>query len=372
MLYIADMADTSKHPIDVIAGAGITPIEDMEGLRFATTNKTSGVGNFTLSFKDQGILNCTFQVKTEAYDVNDADNVAYNGDGKDSSKLGNDAVDNIFGTDGQNWYIETGDIVKPDPSSDPKSEQKPDDEVSQAGQALFATGKAAYWTAVEMDRFTNRMGDMRYANGDDGLWIRARYGRIGTDSGEADFRSNSTTYQVGSEHAFKTDEGRQIIGIALDNTNTELDFKGMKSEGQTDRYTLSAYNSYLSDNSVYYGAVAKYAQLKNDFDIINGSDCQVSSDYDNEVYGISFEAGAKLNDAHYRTSQNSSVDQGNIESLIARTGYRIGRQFGETQQHVLYAKNAYAFVDAKCALVTILKILGFSMQACAGNSKVNL
>ena len=361
MLYIADMADTSKHTIDVTAGAGITSIEDMEGLRFATTNKTSGAGNFTLSFKDQGILNRTFQVKTEAYDVNDADNVAYNGDGKDSSKLGNTAVENIFGKDGQNWYIETGDIVKPDPSPDPKPEQKPDSEVSQAGQALFATGKAAYWTAVEMDRFTNRMGDMRYANGDDGLWIRARHGRIGTDSGEADFRSNSTTYQVGYDHAFKTDEGRQIVGIAFDYTDTELDYKGIKGEGQTDRYALTAYNSYLGDNGVYYDAVAKYAQLKNDFDIINGSGGQVSADYDNEVYGISFEAGAKLsdartgmfiepnaqlqytyvNEAHYRTSQNSSVDQGNIESLIARMGYRIGRQFGETQQHVLYAKTDY-------------------------------
>ena len=358
MLYIQNMSKDSKHTILASVDNTVVSIDDLDGLRFATTNPVTSADNFTVAFKDQGILNREFDVKVEAYDPNDPNNVAFNGDknGAGTEKLGNEAVDEIFKNGGSNWYLET----KKDPSPNPDP-QPPEDPVSDAGQALFATGKAAYWTAVEMDRFTNRMGDMRYANGGDGLWIRARHGRIGTDSGEADFRSNSTTYQVGYDHAFKTDKGRQIVGIAFDYADTELDYKGIKGEGQTDRYALTAYNSYLGDNGVYYDAVAKYAQLKNDFEIINGSGGQVSADYDNEVYGISFEAGAKLsdartgmfiepnaqlqytyvNEAHYRTSQNSSVDQGNIESLIARMGYRIGRQFGETQQHMLYAKTDY-------------------------------
>ena len=84
------------------------------------------------------------------------------------------------------------------------SESGDNSSLSDAGSALLATARGTYWTSVEIDRLTNRMGDARYANnGEDGLWIRLRQSRLGTDTGEGDFKSDNTVYQMGYDHAFQ-------------------------------------------------------------------------------------------------------------------------------------------------------------------------
>ena len=140
--------------------------------------------------------------------------------------------------------------------------------------------------------------------------------------------------------------------------DTDLYYKVISGEGNTDRYVITAYTTWLADNGFYVDVVGKWGRLDNDFDIINGSGGRVKADYDNNMWAISAEVGRKLSnpktgmfiepnaqlqytmvtDAQYSTNQGTRVDQDRIESVIGRMGVRIGRAFGEEQNHNIYAK----------------------------------
>ena len=364
MLYIQNLDKNAQYQVNVVLNNTTRSVYELEDVRIATTNGhyQSWGDNFTAVLADQGINDVTFTVSKEEFRTDDKDNALINGsdNGSDSYKPGEVAVNEIYGNKeggATNWVINKKEET--DPGTDPEEPTDPSTSLSDAGNALLATARGTYWTAVEIDRLTNRMGDARYANnGEDGLWIRLRQSRLGTDTGEGDFKSDNTVYQVGYDHAFQHDGGRQLVGIAFDYMDTDLDYKGISGEGNTDRYGITAYTTWLADNGFYVDLVGKWGRLDNDFDIVNGSGGRVKADYDNNMWAISAEFGKKLSnpktgmfiepnaqlqytmvtDAQYSTNQGTRVDQDRIDSVIARAGVRIGRAFGETQSNTIYAK----------------------------------
>ena len=356
MLYVRDISDGELViNVDWVNGQSI---QEGDWIRFATVNE--GTNKLRVVSRDNGFFNLEYATKAIARNEDDATaNEAYDGNTEDiengdTHKPGEEVVNEVFYENGTNWYIGyTDQISGEDPVNPGHSE------ISDAGSALLATARGTYWTSVEIDRLTNRMGDARYANnGEDGLWIRLRQSRLGTDTEEGDFKSDNTVYQVGYDHAFQRDGGRQLVGIAFDYMDTDLDYKGISGEGNTDRYGITAYTTWLADNGFYVDVVGKWGRLDNDFDIINGSGGRVKADYDNNMWAISAEVGRKLSnpktgmfiepnaqlqytmvtDAQYSTNQGTRVDQDRIDSVIGRMGVRIGRAFGEEQNHNIYAK----------------------------------
>lgn len=359
MLYVQNLDETAHYQVNVVLNPTTTrSIYELKDVRIATTkgNHQALGDHFSAVLTDQGVNNVTFKVVKEEFSSSDADNALINGEdnGSDSYKPGEATINEIFGSeDSTNWVIASTETSNPDEPTGPSTS------LSDAGNALLATARGTYWTAVEIDRLTNRMGDARYANnGEDGLWIRLRQSRLGTDTGEGDFKSNNSVYQVGYDHAFRRESGRQLVGIAFDYMDTDLDYKGISGEGNTDRYGVTAYTTWLADNGFYIDVVGKWGRLDNDFDIINGTGGRVKADYDNNMWAISTEVGRKFSDpnsgmfiepnaqlqytivtdAQYSTNQGTRVDQERIDSAIARAGVRIGRAFGETQSNTIYAK----------------------------------
>lgn len=359
MLYIQNLDANAKYQVNVVLNNTTRSVYELKDVRIATTNGhyQSWGDNFTAVLADQGVNDVTFNVTKEAFSTEDENNAAINGsgDGSDTYKPGEDAVNEIYGVEegSTNWVIASTEGTGSDEPSSPSTS------LSDAGNALLATARGTYWTSVEIDRLTNRMGDARYANnGEDGLWIRLRQSRLGTDTGEGDFKSDNTVYQVGYDHAFQRDGGRQLVGVAFDYMDTDLDYKGISGKGNTDRYGITAYTTWLADNGFYVDVVGKWGRLDNDFDIINGSGGRVKADYDNNMWAISAEVGRKLSnpktgmfiepnaqlqytmvtDAQYSTNQGTRVDPDRIDSVIGRMGVRIGRAFGEEQNHNIYAK----------------------------------
>lgn len=351
MLYVQNVSKNTHFNIEVILGDDVQHVTDLKDLRFATIKNYEGKADelfSSVTIQDQGFNNWHLSIANEDFSSEDTDNERFNG--TESSlfdKPGTEVVEEIYGDSesSKNYYI--------------SSFESTGAELSNAGQAVIATARGTYWTAVEIDRLNNRLGDARYANnGEDGLWIRLRQSRLGTDTGEGDFKSDNTVYQVGYDHAFQHDGGRQLVGIAFDYMDTDLDYKGISGEGNTDRYGITAYTTWLADNGFYVDVVGKWGRLDNDFDIINGSGGRVKADYDNNMWAISAEFGKKLSnpktgmfiepnaqlqytmvtDAQYSTNQGTRVDQDRIDSVIARAGVRIGRAFGETQSNTIYAK----------------------------------
>lgn len=381
ILYVQNMDADAHYTISASVDNTVSSLDDLDGLRFATTNKLTGTdgstpNSFTIKFQDVGVVNREFEVKTEDYDPNSDINAAYNGtDGSDGIKPGDEYVDKIFENGGTNWYIQTGELLPPKPDPNPNPDQNPDlnpdqnpgqkpdvnpgsgTSISDAGNALLATGRANYWSAVEVDRYLNRVSDLRHADGNDGLWIRARHERIGTDRGLTDFRTKKTTYQLGIDHLFS--DGLRV-GMAVDYTDGETDYRYINGDGKSDRIGLIAYSTLVKGGGAYLDVIGRIGRLKNEFNIVNGSGNQVKADYDNNMWGFSIEGGYQfgngvngffiepsaqmqythVTDASYTTSQRTRVQQDSIESLISRVGMRLGENLNEGRTSV------YTKIDA--------------------------
>lgn len=375
MLYVQNVSENTHFNLEVILGDDVQHVTDLKDLRFATIKNYEGKADelfSSVTIQDQGFNNWNLSIANEDFSSEDTDNERFNGTGSSlSDKPGTEVVEEIYGDSesSKNYYISSfEEITKPEPEPDP---EQPDSdpnpgrpgestgaELSNAGQAVIATARGTYWTAVEIDRLNNRLGDARYAkNGQEGIWIRLRRSSFGTDTGLGDFESDNMTYQLGYDHAIERNNGRFLIGTAFDYMDTDLDYRGIQGEGNTDRFGISIYGTWLADNGFYADLVGRWGRLDNDFNIVTSSGSRINADYDNNMWAASVELGHKLQnqagmflepnvqlqytlvtDAEYRTSQNTKVQQDNIHSLIARFGTRLGQSFGEKNNHVGYIK----------------------------------
>ena len=355
MLFVAGaLAADSRNTINVKLNSTVratASLDDLVGVRFATTGGAVDSYNgteFKAQMLDEGFQNVTLVVAKEAYDkTKTAENSKYNGAsaGAGDYKPGNDYVDHIFGDEGTNWYI-AGQL-----------EESTDPTLSDAGLTILATARSNYWTAVEMDRLNKRQGDARYAKGDDGVWLRARYESNGTDSGLGDFESDAVTYQLGFDHAFKQKDGRWIVGGAVDYKDVNVDFNTTAGEGNTDRFGFKAYGTWLGNNGAYVDLNTIWGVLSNSFDIVNGSGHRITANYDNHIIGASAETGhrfmltngffaepqlqlqyLRVTGADYSTSQGTHMIHDAFNSVISRVGFRGGMEFGESRSQTVYAK----------------------------------
>lgn len=355
MLFVAGaLAADSRNTINVKLNSTVratASLDDLVGVRFATTGGAVDSYNgteFKAQMLDEGFQNVTLVVSKEAYDkTKTAENSKYNGAaaGAGDYKPGNDYVDHIFGDEGTNWYI-AGQL-----------EESTDPTLSDAGLTILATARSNYWTAVEMDRLNKRLGDARYANGDDGVWLRARYESNETNSGLGDFESDAVTYQLGFDHAFKQKDGRWIVGGAVDYKDVNVDFNTTAGEGNTDRFGFKAYGTWLGNNGAYVDLNTIWGVLSNSFDIVNGSGHRIIANYDNHIIGASAETGhrfmltngffaepqlqlqyLRVTGADYSTSQGTHMIHDAFNSVISRVGFRGGMEFGESRSQTVYAK----------------------------------
>lgn len=282
-------------------------------------------------------------VTKEDFDKDDEENEVYNG-GADGSivdetgghkgfKPGNNFVENVLDADGtaENWII-TG--VK---------EKKESDTVD----TIINMSRANYKNAVYMDRLNKRLGEARYIDGDEGMWVRLRHDRIGMQD---KFRSMNTMYQLGYDKLDNKDEkGERHIGAAIDYMDGSTSYSGIYGEGETRRWGFWMYDTWLGNKGHYADYVAKFGHMHNKFDIrsMNTGE-KITGDYDNNVFSISAEYGrkkdignkwyfepqaqlqlARVTDAEYKTSQNTDVYVDGINSLIGRAGFRLGKDVDE-------------------------------------------
>ena len=366
MLYIKHAE--GEVNIDVVDSVSTEDMfrEGFDGLRFATVGKGS-TASFRAYTLHEGALNVEYQVEAEAYDATAVDeNNAYNGTALDTEKPGSDNVDQFFG------YEENTGIVTADAAlNDAQTEETPGvqdttnyklvgrkgETLSDAGQTIFATARATYWNAVVLDRWNQRYGERTYDQNRSGVWARVKHERLGTDAGVGDFRSYNTMYQFGYDYTKPTQNGRMIWGGAIDYMDGRTDYKSIEGDGGTDRTELSLYATYLADSGFYGDLVVRAGRLSSDFEMYTAKGVKLDVDYDNWLYGLSFETGRQLTNnsgwfvepqlqaqyiritsGDYTTQQNTRVEQDDIDSLIGRAGFRIGKFLANDKSSVGYFK----------------------------------
>ena len=376
MLYIKN---TDGSSYDVYLDELVTA-EDMsrngefkDGLRFAT------VGNNNVTFNvyslNQGIYNLKYQVKQTEYDTTETKiNAAYNGKG-DDAKPGSDMVEDFFTNNkGEPPSIQNEGLAAQDTTEVNTTGNfwnynlfdVQDRQISDAGKTIIAMSKVNYSNAVYMDRLNKRMGEARYIDGDDGLWVRMRHDRIGKDDA---FRSMNTMFELGYDwHAKGQKDGEHRQGVAFDYMRGTADYKNVAGDGDVRRAGVRLYDTWLGDKGHYSDYVVKYGRLSNDFDIyaLSNPGEKISGDYDNDVWSVSAEYGRKkdigndwyfepqvqaqyayVTSADYTTSQDTKVHLDSIDSLIGRVGFRLGRDTDEANTVYFKADILHEFLGGQ-------------------------
>ena len=364
MLYIYDGSSAGVQNLRINNEAEVLNAlkDDGDRIRFATVGKTAGAGaGFGDDYvvRGRGVINSGFSIDYVDYeeDKQNADYTTdYNGDNFDADKPGNSYVENVYGEangaddiDSQNLYL-----VR-DSSKDAGK--------SDSGATIINMSRANYKNAIYMDRLNKRMGEMRYVNAEEeqGLWVRLRHERIGQSG---DFRSMNTMYEVGYDVKQPTDNGEHRIGMAIDYMRGSTTYDDIMGKGETKRYGLWLYDTWLGEKGHYTDYIVKWGHLSNDFDIRDKDSLEnITGDYSNNVFSVSAEYGkkndmgnnwyfepqaqlqlARVTGADYVTTQGSKVNVDGINSLIGRAGFRIGRDMDENSTVYLKADLLHEFM----------------------------
>lgn len=341
MIYIKD-GTTAHQNLDIANKTDVlNSMQVGDEIRFATiANSKGGFGENT-KIRDAGIRNVDFDIiykqisedekqKDEEYNNNFNGGNGIGGIGED--KPGTDYVEDNYniGENSYNAYIvRTG-----------------GGDISDGGKTVVNMSKVNYSNAVYMDRLNKRLGEARYINTeeDQGMWVRMRHDRIGKDN---EFRIMNTMYELGYDEKQECDNGERRVGAAIDYMDGSSEYTGVGGSGDVSRKGIWLYDTWLGDKGHYSDFVAKWGHLSNDFTLYRGGD-KITGDFSNNVYSISAEYGrkkdignnwyfepqvqlqyARVTDANYTTSQGTEVSLDAINSLIARAGFRLGKDLGE-------------------------------------------
>ena len=379
--YVVNVVDPVTQE-DMYAGRSDGGIFD--GLRFATVGKGS-TASFRAITWDQGINNIEYEVGTDSYDTSQEnhhyDSSTGNGSG-DTEKPGSDLVEGFFDSEGTPGAPEANgimtlaaesqqDVIGTDTGANGTTVDETTNykligvkstELSDAGKTVVSMSRINYSNAVYMDRLNKRMGEARYLDGDEGLWVRMRHDRIGKSDA---FRSMNTMMELGYDRKVgDREDGEHRQGFALDYMRGTADYKNVAGEGDVRRAGVWFYDTWLGDKGHYTDYVLKFGRLSNDFEVYARSTGEkITGDYSNFVYSASAEYGRKkdlgndwyiepqaqiqyahVTDADYTTSQGTNVQLDAIDSLIGRVGFRLGKDMGEKTTFYVKADILHEFL----------------------------
>lgn len=202
-----------------------------------------------------------------------------------------------------------------------------------------------YLMATTMETLRDRRGEMTF-NGtkEDGWWVRYTHDRFGLDG----FTAETDGFQFGYEWMKPEEGGKLFRGAALDVAQGDVDYDNLSGESEADRYRLSAYQTYMGDNGVYYDAVLRAGWYDAETNVAytrdNGTVYDMRGNFDYWAAAASFEAGHRFEsdsawwiepevqlqytyiaDYDYKTNQGIRIDTDDTQSLIGRFGVRMGK-----------------------------------------------
>lgn len=241
---------------------------------------------------------------------------------------GSETDNNGTGTD---WYIAV---------SGKSAESNPN--FSAAKGAMYA----GYALGTELDTLNKRMGEARYLEEDDGVWVRYRHSKTGWDD---TYETNGDMFQLGFDNEVTEKDGKHYRGVAIDYTDADTNIMGISGEGEHERYAVSLYDTWLGEKGHYRDLVLRGGRINSDYDVSGafGNEYEdVGGDYHQWFGSISAEWGrkndmgtgwyfepqvqaqlARIGGASYVSDSGVDVDQDGATSLIGRAGFRIGREY---------------------------------------------
>ncbi len=297
---------------------------------------------------------------TDFVTVNGTKQAVYSGSGNVFNYqygVGNETETNSAATD---WYIGlTGKSAEGNAN------------VEAAKGAMYA----GYALGTELDTLNKRMGEARYLEDDNGVWVRYRHAKTGWDD---TFETNSDMFQLGFDNEVQEDDGKHYRGVAIDYTDADTSLNSISGDGEHERYAVSLYDTWLGEKGHYRDLVIRGGRINSDYDLkgmFTDGMHDIGGDYHQWFGSISAEWGrkndmskgwyfepqtqlqlARVGGASYVTGSGIEVDQDGATSLIGRVGFRLGREYvkdsGKADNYYFKADLLHEFMGDKAIALT--------------------
>lgn len=221
--------------------------------------------------------------------------------------------------------------------------------VQQHNQAVSSMANLSLMTwRQENNDMNKRLGEVRVSEGSQGIWARMACGQ--SKYGQQGIKNQYNYYQLGYDSKISDD---WILGGAF--TYTDGDSSYTNGSGTNKHTGFAVYGSNLRDDGSFIDLIAKYAHMKNDFDVNGGVG---SGDYSTNGLSFSAEYGkrfhqesywiepqaeltyGRVSSADFTTKNGASVHQDSMDSLVGRLGFSLGK---DIKQGNVYVRVSYLY-----------------------------
>lgn len=221
--------------------------------------------------------------------------------------------------------------------------------VNTSNQAVSSMANLSLMTwRQENNDMNKRLGEVRASEGNQGVWARMARGQ--SKYGQQGIKNQYNYYQLGYDSKISDD---WILGGAF--TYTDGDSSYTNGSGTNKHTGFAVYGSNLRDDGSFIDLIAKYAHMKNDFDVNGGVG---SGDYSTNGLSFSAEYGkrfhqesywiepqaeltyGRVSSADFMTKNGASVHQDSMDSLVGRLGFSLGK---DIKQGNVYVRASYLY-----------------------------
>ena len=221
--------------------------------------------------------------------------------------------------------------------------------IQQHNQAVSSMANLSLMTwRQENNDMNKRLGEVRASEGSQGIWARMARGQ--SKYGQQGIKNQYNYYQLGYDTKISDD---WILGGAF--TYTDGDSSYINGSGTNKHTGFAVYGSNLRDDGSFIDLIAKYAHMKNDFDVNGGVG---SGDYSTNGLSFSAEYGkrfhqesywiepqseltyGRVSSADFTTKRGAKVHQDSMDSLVGRLGFSLGK---DIKQGNVYVRASYLY-----------------------------
>lgn len=221
--------------------------------------------------------------------------------------------------------------------------------VNTSNQAVSSMANLSLMTwRQENNDMNKRLGEVRASEGNQGIWARMARGQ--SKYGAQGIKNQYNYYQLGYDSKISDD---WILGGAF--TYTDGDSSYTNGSGTNKHTGFAVYGSNLREDGSFIDLIAKYAHMKNDFDVNGGVG---SGDYSTNGLSFSAEYGkrfqqegywiepqaeltyGRVSSADFTTKRGAKVHQDSMDSLVGRLGFSLGK---DIKQGNVYVRASYLY-----------------------------
>lgn len=239
-----------------------------------------------------------------------------------------------------------------------------DSETAMMKGAKSAMASTVMMWRSESNDLLQRMGDVRLATEESGVWAKYYGGKYEMDAQNTNFSTSYKAYQVGYDKAVGNGWN---VGVAVSHNEGDSRYD-RGGEGEMTVTSLSVYGNKDYGDGRYLGLILKGSQLKNEYEVFNNDGYKLEGDFKTWGTSISAEYGKRIEKgngfyfdpsveltighvqgkdytatsdmlAAYGQTATMQVEQDDFNSIIGRVGFGIGQR---TDKASYYAKLALA------------------------------